>query len=106
MDTLTEPRPGVPDGQCSRAAAASCGLRWMVMQSLKHGKWVLAVVRGTFEEYRVTDLMSENVELMIQCADYLNRDKAGSALDAHYIQKLERLKSEYGASECAKRRGK
>lgn len=73
------------------------GLRWLVMQSLRHQKWVLAVVRGTFEEYCVTDVMSENVDLMVQCAAYLNRGVVGSGLDAVYVEKLERLKAQYAA---------
>lgn len=71
------------------------GLRWLVMQSLKHQKWVLAVVQGTFEEYRVTDMMSENVELMVQCADYLNRGIVGTGLDQGHIRKLEQLRDEH-----------
>lgn len=92
MDTLIErPKRGAPEA----SGEGSTGIRWLVMQSLKHQKWVLAVIKGAFEEYYVTDMMSENVELMIQCADYLNRGIIGSGLDAKRIDLLERLKDEY-----------
>lgn len=73
----------------------SIGIRWLVMQSLKHQKWVLAVVKGTFEEYCVTDMMSENVELMVQCADYLNRGIVGCGLDPGRMDRLEQLRHQY-----------
>lgn len=70
-------------------------MHWLVMQSLKHRKWVLAVIQGTFEEYYVTDIMSENVDLIIQCADYLNRGVAGSAIDNGRMAQLDRLREKY-----------
>lgn len=73
--------------------------RWLVMQSLKHNKWVLAVMRGNFAEYRVTDLMSENVNKIIQYADYLNSGKADASMDRKSIVMLEKLKEEYEGRE-------
>lgn len=84
------------EGISETSGESRIGIRWLVMQSLKHQKWVLAVIKGTFEEYYVTDMMSENVELMVQCADYLNRGITGSGLDARRIELLERLKEKYG----------
>ncbi len=71
-------------------------LHWLVMQSLKHRKWILAVIRGDFTEYQVTDVMSENVDLMVQYADYLNNGKAGSSVDARCMAMLDSLKERYG----------
>ena len=76
-------------------SAGSSGVRWLVMQSLTHRKWVLSVVRGTFEEYQVTDLMSENVDMIIQYADYLNHGRKGAALDNKSIDRLERMRDRY-----------
>ena len=83
------------EGVQESSREAGVAVRWLVMQSVKHQKWVLAVVRGTFEEYCVTDMMSENVELMVQCADYLNRGVVGSGLDARQIELLDKLKNMY-----------
>lgn len=92
MVTLTEKaQEALPE----KTGKQGAGIRWLVMQSLKHQKWVLAVVKGNFEEYHVTDLMSENVELIVQCADYLNRGIVGSGLDGRQIELLEQLKNEY-----------
>ena len=65
------------------------------MQSLKHQKWVLAVVRGDFTEYQVTDVMSGNVDVMVQYADYLNKGKIGPGLDSRSILMLETVRSKY-----------
>ena len=70
-------------------------LRWLVMQSLKYKKWVLAVIRGDFSEYQVTDLMSENVELIIQYADYLNKGTVGSSIDSGKQDMLENVRAKY-----------
>ena len=64
-------------------SAGSSGVRWLVMQS------------GTFEEYQVTDLMSENVDMIIQYADYLNHGRKGAALDNKSIDRLERMRDRY-----------
>ncbi|MDY3249608.1 MAG: hypothetical protein SOX32_04590 [Candidatus Choladocola sp.] len=69
-------------------------LHWLVMQSMKHKKWVLAVMWGNFSEYRVTDMMSENVDKVIQYADYLNRGAIGPSLDQRSIAALEKLKND------------
>lgn len=73
--------------------------RWLVMQSLKHNKWVLAVMRRNFAEYQVTDLMSENVNKIIQYADYLNSGKVDASMDRKSIVMLEKLKEEYEGRE-------
>ena len=70
-------------------------LRWLVMQSLKYKKWVLAVIRGDFSEYQVTELMSENVELIIQYADYLNKGTVGSSIDHRKREMLENVRERY-----------
>lgn len=70
-------------------------LRWLVMQSLKYKKWVLAVIRGDFSEYQVTDLMSDNVELIIQYADYLNKGTVGSSIDRKIRTLLEKVREQY-----------
>lgn len=72
-------------------------LRWLVMQSLKHKKWILAVICGDFSEYYVTELMSENVELIIQYADYLNKGIIGSAIDQKRRKILDTLRETYSA---------
>lgn len=72
---------------------------WLVMQSLKHKKWVLAVMRQNFAEYQVTELMSENVDKIIQYADYLNKGKVTSSLDGKSLAMLERLKEQYESRE-------
>ena len=69
-------------------------VRWLVMQSMKHKKWVLAVMWGEFSEYRVTDMMSESVDKVIQYADYLNRGAIGPSLDQKSIAALEKLKND------------
>lgn len=71
------------------------GLHWLVMQSLKHQKWVLAVVHDDFTDYQVTEVMSANVDLMVQYADYLNKGKVGSGMDARCLEMLERLRELY-----------
>ncbi len=92
MDILTEnEKKGIQEASREESAA----VRWLVMQSVKHQKWVLSVIRGTFEEYYVTDMMSENVDLMVQCADYLNRGIKGSGLDVRQIELLDQLKNKY-----------
>lgn len=45
---------------------------WLVMQSVKHRKWVLALVCAQTGEYQVTDLMSESVDKITLYANYLN----------------------------------
>ena len=72
-------------------------LRWLVMQSLKYKKWILAVVPRDFSEYQVTDLMSDNVELIIQYADYLNKGIAGSLIDDRKKALLEETREIYRA---------
>lgn len=74
-------------------------LHWLVMQSLKHQKWVLAVVHGDFADYQVTDVMSANVDLMVQYADYLNKGKIGGSVDAGCRERLERLRDKYRGGE-------
>ena len=74
------------------------GLRWLVMQSLKHGKWVLAVIHGDFSEYYVTDLMSERAELIVQYADYLNKGIVGNEIDRKRREMLEQLREKYRSS--------
>ena len=66
-----------------------------VMQSLKHNKWVLAAVKGTFEEYQVTDVMSSNVELLVQYAGYLNDGTISAGLEPRQIEMLNQLKIKY-----------
>lgn len=65
------------------------------MQSLKHNKWVLAAVKGIFEEYRVTDVMSSNVELMVQYAKYLNEGVRSAIMEQRQIDMLDQLKLKY-----------
>lgn len=69
--------------------------RWLVMQSLKYNKWVLAVMRQNFAEYQVTDLMSENVNKIIQYADYLNKGTVDATMDAKSLIMLDQLKEKY-----------
>lgn len=70
-------------------------LHWLVMQSLKHQKWVLAVVQEDFVDYQVTEMMSANVELMVQYADYLNKGVVSGSMDAACIDRLETLRKKY-----------
>lgn len=70
-----------------------------VMQSLRHNKWVLAAVTGNFESYQVTDVMSSNVELMVQYAQYLNEGRRSSVLDDRQIALLDQLKIKYEQKE-------
>lgn len=72
-------------------------LRWLVMQSLKYKKWILAVVPRDFSEYQVTELMSDNVELIIQYADYLNKGVIGSLIDDKKKAQLEQVRERYHA---------
>lgn len=73
----------------------STRIHFHVMQSLKHNKWVLAAVKGTFEEYRVTDVMSANVELMVQYAKYLNEGVRSAIMEQRQIDMLDQLKLKY-----------
>lgn len=75
--------------------SSDSGLRWLVMQSLKYRKWVLAVMCRDFSEYEVTGFMSDNPHIIIQYADYLNKGKMSADLDHICREKLERIKSEY-----------
>ena len=68
---------------------------WLVMQSLKYRKWILSVIKGDFSEYQVTELMSENVELIIQYADYLNKGLIGNLIDKKQAAILEQVKQQY-----------
>lgn len=79
---------------------SNTGIRFHVMQSLKHSKWVLAAVRGTFESYQVTDVMSANVELMIQYARYLNEGAVSAGMEQRQITMLDQLKQKYDNREA------
>lgn len=72
-----------------------CPVHFHVMQSLRHNKWVLAAVTGNFESYQVTDVMSSNVELMVQYAQYLNEGRRSSGLDDQQTALLDQLKTKY-----------
>lgn len=76
-------------------SGAESGLRWLVMQSLKERKWILAVMCRDFSEYEVTGFMSDNPCIVIQYADYLNKGTCGTEMDSACREKLERLKKEY-----------
>ncbi len=78
-------------------------MRWLVMQSTKHKKWVLALVCEQSGEYQVTDLMSENVNKVICYADYLNGKRMARAeetglpvgLKAAEVVLLDQTKKKY-----------
>lgn len=94
MVTLTD-RKGDRQMQENHELRRCDDLHWLVMQSLKHQKWVLAVVKGDFAQYQVTDVMSANVDLMVQYADYLNKGKTGGSMDAKCQAMLEQLRERY-----------
>lgn len=70
-------------------------IRFHVMQSLKHNKWVLAAVRGIFEAYQVTDVMSSNADLMVSYAHYLNDGVVEAGLEQRQREMLDALKERY-----------
>ena len=66
-------------------------MRWCVMQSVKHRKWILAVMSEDFAEYEVTDIMSDDVNRIVQYADYLN----GRIPDKSVLSRLDSMKEKY-----------
>lgn len=65
------------------------------MQSLKQDKWVLAAVKGVFEDYQVTEVMSANAWLMVSYAKYLNTGVPEQGLERSQMEQLDVLKEEY-----------
>lgn len=83
-------------------AQRKCGMRdmrWCVMQSMKHKKWILAVMNNDSTAYEVTDVMSDNVKKIIQYADYLNLVNSGKGIEAGMLERLEQLRLCYEMKE-------
>lgn len=70
-------------------------IKFYVMQSLKQDKWVLAAVKGVFEDYQVTEVMSANAWLMVSYAKYLNTGVPEQGLERSQMEQLDVLKEEY-----------
>lgn len=66
-------------------------MRWVVMQSMKYKKWVLAVMNESCTAYEVTEIMSENPEKIIQYAEYMNEGKWETKLDEQTKEMLNEL---------------
>lgn len=77
-------------------------MRWCVMQSMKYKKWILAVMNNDSTAYEVTDVMSDNVEKIIQYADYLNLVNSGKEIEAGMLERLEQLRMCYEMKESQK----
>lgn len=84
-----------PDEDAIQKEDTDLILRFHVMQSLHHNKWVLAAVKGVFEEYQVTEIMSANAWLMVSYARYLNSGVREPGIEQRQIELLDALKEEY-----------
>ena len=95
-DILIKRTDSVPLSEvCIQGEERGKPVHFHVMQSLKHNKWVLVAVKGTFEEYQVTDVMSSNVELLVQYAKYLNEGISSAGLEQRQRDMLDQLKTKY-----------
>ena len=76
-------------------------MRWCVMQSMKHGKWVLAVMSDDFARYQVTDIMSDDVNRVVRYADYLNGKIPPERItDKSLLEKLDAMEERYKDFSC------
>ncbi|HIS25540.1 MAG TPA: hypothetical protein IAA57_01330 [Candidatus Pullilachnospira intestinigallinarum] len=68
-------------------------MQWMPLQDMKTKKWVLCVMHSDHIHYERTEIVSDSIETILSCADYMNGRSDGSGLGM--LPGLKQLKEKY-----------
>lgn len=68
-------------------------MRWMPLQDIKTKKWILCVMDEDHLNYERTDIISDSIETILSCSDFMNGTSDGSGLGM--LPRLRELKARY-----------